>query len=153
MSDKAEINPLENLDLSPIPEVAKDWVAKGKQMVAVCKALNLKYRVRTYTSVFCGGGIFAPLLADEDAFWMAVKLQLKISIGSDQIHVIWCRDNKVHKITELAGDDPCKATRLAIVKAGEQIGKNMKTRVVKLKSPRKNDVWTWYGHETSTPNS
>jgi len=153
MNDKAEINPLENLDLSPIPEVAKDWVAKGKQMVAVCKALNLKYRVRTYTSVFFSGGIFAPLLADEDALWMAVKLQLKISIGSDQIHVIWCRDNKVHKITEPAGDDPCKATRLAIVKAGEQIGKNMKTRVVKLKSPRKNDDWTWYGHKTSTPNS
>ncbi len=67
--------------------------------------------------------IWNPLIDDGDALRLAVKLDMFVDIkdgfsGAQVIHKSFCSEE--HK------GDPCAATRLAIVRAAAEIGKEMK---------------------------
>ena len=65
-----------------------------------------------------------PLTDDGDALRLAVKLEMDLWIGYGGTDV---ESAKVKTITQLTiNDDPCAATRLAIVRAAAEIGRNMK---------------------------
>lgn len=69
-----------------------------------------------------------PLQNDGDALRLAVKLNMGISIPvatHARVDVITFRNSGVNVI-EACKDDPCAATRRAIVRAAAEIGRNMK---------------------------
>ena len=64
---------------------------------------------------------FSPLTDDGDAFRLAVSMFRDIRF--------WYFDNSVSVGNEqrvMCGDDPCAATRLAIVRAAAEVGRRMK---------------------------
>ena len=63
---------------------------------------------------------------DGDAFRLAVKLRIAVTHpeGDDLVRV-WYGDMWTGPIYEYLGDDPCAATRLAILRAAAEIGKAM----------------------------
>ena len=69
----------------------------------------------------CGCAVWNPLEDDGDALRLAVQLFRDIHF--------WYFENSVSVGNELrvvCGDDPCAATRRAIVRAAAEIGRNMK---------------------------
>lgn len=69
-----------------------------------------------------------PLTDDGDALRLAVKLNFFIQLLPDAVEVTPDQrdDNKFIVLSELLGNDPYAATRLAIVRAAAEIGKEMK---------------------------
>lgn len=67
-------------------------------------------------------GWFDPLNDDSDALRLAVKLLFEIDMTKGCVAV---RHLTGVKILEAFNNDPCKATRRAIVLAAAEIGKNM----------------------------
>ena len=63
-----------------------------------------------------------PLTSDSDALRLAVKLDMYVILGVKENTVSTCATGGV-VIEELLGDDPYAATRLAIVKAAAELGK------------------------------
>ena len=66
--------------------------------------------------------LWNPLTDDGDAFRLAVKLNLHISVFVDAIGIGTPGDGYVEFKYE---SDPCAATRRAIVRAAAEIGRNM----------------------------
>jgi hypothetical protein len=68
-----------------------------------------------------------PLIDDGDAFKLAVKLNMSVSVDGEK-NVVWVinRDKGRTGLTDFLGTDPCAATRRAIVRAAAEIGKEMK---------------------------
>ena len=77
-------------------------------------------------SVLESGGIWNPLTDDGDALRLAVKCEIAINPWAGKT-VCWHEDSKVinHEKHD-CNDDPCAATRRAIVRAAAEIGRNMK---------------------------
>ena len=79
----------------------------------------------------CKGGVrWNPIADDGDALRLAVKLNMGISIPvmaatHARVDVITFRNSGVNVI-EACKDDPCAATRRAIVRAAAEIGRSMK---------------------------
>ena len=76
-------------------------------------------------SVLESGGIWNPLTDDGDALRLAVKCEIAINPWAGKT-VCWHEDSKVinHEKHD-CNDDPCAATRRAIVRAAAEIGRNM----------------------------
>ena len=64
-----------------------------------------------------------PLTEDGDAFRLAVRLLFEIDMGRGCVAI---RHSTGIKILEAFNHDPYAATRLAIVRAAAEIGRNMK---------------------------
>ena len=60
-----------------------------------------------------------PLTDDGDALRLAVKLKMDVNYDHEKVGA-----NCGRGAVELLGDDPCAATRRAIVRAAAEIGKN-----------------------------
>ena len=77
-----------------------------------------------------------PLENDGDALRLAVNLKLDVSFGNryyfDEVPMTFCGtywssgESATFKRLVLHGDDPCAATRRAIVRAAAEVGKEMK---------------------------
>lgn len=102
------------------------------------KAVGIKIRWQSYGNYFviCDiddegiEAVWNPLEDDGDALRLAVKLNMGISIPVmaakyARVDVITFRNSGVNVI-EACKDDPCAATRRAIVRAAAEIGRNMK---------------------------
>jgi hypothetical protein len=64
-----------------------------------------------------------PLTDDGDALRLAVQLKRRVSVCVDHTNVDWWADaDTLLDICQNAGDDPCAATRRAIVRAAAAIG-------------------------------
>jgi hypothetical protein len=72
-----------------------------------------------------GGGYWNPLTDDGDALRLAVKCEIAINPWAGKT-VCWHEDSKVinHEKHD-CNDDPCAATRRAIVRAAAEIGRRM----------------------------
>lgn len=68
---------------------------------------------------------FRPLTDDGDALRLAVTLHLAIDIGVMMTSIDGIQDRYKDIAMELHGEDPCAATRRAIVRAAAEIGKSM----------------------------
>ena len=74
--------------------------------------------------------VWNPLTDDGDALRLAIKLNMGISIPVmaakyARVDVITFRNSGVN-VMESCNNDPCAATRRAIVRAAAEIGRNMK---------------------------
>ena len=69
--------------------------------------------------------VWNPLADDGDAFRLAVKLGICFGPNFDGDMAV-CFGREGRNITEDFGDDPCAATRLAIIRAAAAIGQQMK---------------------------
>lgn len=72
--------------------------------------------------------LWNPLADDGDALRLAVKLQLDINPypNTNEVAAIkWSESRIKDKVFEFCGNDPCAATRRAIVRAAAEIGKAM----------------------------
>ena len=77
-----------------------------------------------------------PMYDDGDALRLAVNLKLDVSFGNryyfDEVPMTFCGtywssgESATFKRLVLHGDDPCAATRRAIVRAAAEVGKEMK---------------------------
>ena len=101
------------------------------------KAAGIKIRWQSYGNYFviCDiddegiEAVWNPILDDGDALRLAVKLNMGISIPvmaatHARVDVITFRNSGVNVI-EACKDDPCAATRRAIVRAAAEIGRSM----------------------------
>ena len=101
------------------------------------KAAGIKIRWQSYGNYFviCDiddegiEAVWNPILDDGDALRLAIKLNMGISIPVmaakyARVDVITFRNSGVNVI-EACKDDPCAATRLAIVRAAAEIGRNL----------------------------
>lgn len=66
--------------------------------------------------------VWNPLLSDSDALRLAVKLKFGVDVLSAKVTVFF---KGGHRFSEVHGDDSYAATRLAIVRAAAEIGKEM----------------------------
>lgn len=70
-----------------------------------------------------GGEYWNPLSVNGDALALAVALNFQITIALDGVHVEGLeKDGKLPYAYELKRDDPCGATRRAIVRAAAEMG-------------------------------
>lgn len=70
-----------------------------------------------------------PLTDNGDALRLAVTLRMHVDVHSNSVNVWWFDEyRKAQSCDEDFGDDPYAATRLAIVRAAAEIGKNMETQ-------------------------
>lgn len=64
-----------------------------------------------------------PLERNDEALWLAVKLQLLVDVAYAHVEV---RGQGQNEFTEPTGTDPLAATRRAIVRSGAEIGRAAK---------------------------
>lgn len=91
-----------------------EWAAKAAELK------EWGWMADTLTHVVNNQFVFwEPLTDDGDALRLAVKLRLEMDISSDPV----CAGDGVSVgVRELYGEDPCAATRRAIVRAAASIG-------------------------------
>ena len=89
------------------------------------KIREIQVTYTTETRIGIGKNRWNPLESDADALRLAVKLQ--ISVFNNEF-VSWVAVGKPQMVTaeELHNNDPCAATRRAIVRAAAEIGKGIK---------------------------
>ena len=109
------------------------------ELAAKAAGMELDYTIRPDKKAFyhsernalalVDGGWFAPLTDDGDALRLAVWLRLEIEFGSNFVNVGTSGKSDSNKEWHLAreefGDGPLAATRLAIVRAAAEIGRQM----------------------------
>ena len=70
-----------------------------------------------------------PIYNDRDAFRLMVKLRIDVGEGVDKEPCAWVSyviGDRLRSICEPYAEDPCAATRRAIVRAAAEIGKSIK---------------------------
>ena len=70
--------------------------------------------------------VWNPLENDDDAFRLAVKLQMLIDVRQFVTEATSLLDGQLFRAGENKGSDPCAATRRAIVRAAAEIGRGIK---------------------------
>ena len=77
-------------------------------------------------SGFAYSGAANPLIDDALALRLAVKLRITVELTARTVMAQEDGTSGTEAILDLLGDDPCAATRRAIVRAAAAIGKAMK---------------------------
>jgi hypothetical protein len=70
--------------------------------------------------------VWNPLTDDGDALRLMVKLRLTVNCSYDEVAICGQEFTQKEVFIERNGEDPLAATRLAIVRAAAEIGKEMK---------------------------
>jgi hypothetical protein len=88
--------------------------------------LEIRYGVKTALWFDDDEGYWNPLESDADAFQLAVKLGISLEIGEAGFGDVQAGKGDHWACEWLNADDPCAATRRAIVRAAAAIGEKMK---------------------------
>ena len=96
-----------------------------EQLVFAAKAMEIKVATAHEHGLFLASAKWwNPLTDDGEALRLAVKLKIDVKHYEDYV-VGWFDGGYIGTGKIMYGDDPCAATRLAIVRAAAEIGRTL----------------------------
>lgn len=92
---------------------------------------NFTARIRNENPYWFNWPAWNPIDDDGDAFRLAVKLKMDVTVGQSVKVVCATNDYGASRVVLPLADDPCAATRRAIVEAAAEIGKKIDAPLVR----------------------